>query len=50
MLSDGKTWQFVVGGAAAATGMSAPSPAPNVAIASSEIRESVRPIALSKRR
>src|ERR1700730_4323773 len=50
MLSAGKTWQFVVGGAAAATGRSAASPTPNVAIARSEIRAIVRPIALSKTR
>jgi hypothetical protein len=50
MLSAGKTWQFVLGGAAAATGTSAASPIPNVAMARSETLATVLPIALSKRR
>jgi len=50
MLSVGKTWQFVVGGAAAATGLSAANPTPSVAMARSEILATVLPISLSKRR
>jgi hypothetical protein len=48
MLSAGKTWQLVVGGAAAATGTPAGSPAATVAMARSEILAAVLAIALSK--
>jgi hypothetical protein len=44
----GKTWQLVLGGAAAETGRSAASPTAMMPIASSEIRATLPPIASSK--